>query len=100
MGSLTPLNRILNIGDNVKDDLILNVKCDDNTNERDFYYNGITNGDIDAFLCPAFYGQEDQLVSTSADSKTCPDIMASFPSDTYITEHTDALTAGTYSDLY
>ena len=47
MGSLTPMNRILNIGDNVRDDLILNVKCDDGTNERDYYYNDITKDDVD-----------------------------------------------------
>jgi len=53
VGTLTPLDRLLNLGDNVVDDLILEVKCDDNTNSREFWYNGITRDHIGTALCPA-----------------------------------------------
>jgi len=75
MGALSPLNRILNIGDNVEDNLILNVKCDDGTNERDFYYNGITKDDINQWLCPAYYldTEGERTLVTDAAGDTCDD---------------------------
>ena len=88
MGTLTPRGRLLNIGDNVQDDLILNVKCDDSTNERDFWYNGITYAHVGSNLCPAYYGEESggALVAAGVDGDgaqmtTCPDQMATYPTD-------------------
>ena len=86
IGSLTPLERILDIGDNVQDDLILNVRCDDNTNERDFWYNGITYGDVGSFICPAYYGEESGgQLTYSPDGMTCDDQISGYPTDNYIT---------------
>ena len=43
IGTLTPLDRLLEIGgDWVRDNLVLEVKCDDNTNMREFWYNDIS----------------------------------------------------------
>ena len=56
IGTLTPLDRLLNLGQNVQDDLVLEVKCSDNANMREFWYNGISTDEIGTPLCPSPYG--------------------------------------------
>ena len=89
IGTLTPLDRLLNLGDNVQDDLVLEVKCDDNTNSREFWYNGIGTEHIGTPICPSPFGvQEDGVLQLAdgASPNTCPDQLATFPTDNAISD--------------
>jgi len=94
VGTLTPLNRLLNIGDTAEDDLILNVKCDDNTNYRDFWYNGISANDVGFGLCPAYYGEESNGALTYTDGNTCGDQLSGYPADNSISGYEDIPQSG------
>lgn len=80
IGTLTPLDRLLNIGDNVRDDLVLEVRCDDSTNSRQFWYNDISMDMVGHALCPSYFGEESGgVLEEAADTpdgemgSTCPD---------------------------
>jgi len=80
IGTLTPLDRLLDIGDNAIDNLILEVKCSDDTNLREFWYNNVPFEMVGTPLCPANYGEDGDGFYTEATpledgtpGSTCPD---------------------------
>jgi len=87
IGTLTPLDRLLNLGDNVEDNLVLEVKCDDNTNSREFWYNGIGMDTIGTPVCPSYYGEEgDGTLEIAGNPMTCPDQVGSFPEENALSD--------------
>jgi hypothetical protein len=96
IGTLTPLDRLLNLGTLQVDDLVLEVKCADHpdyptgydANVREFWYSDIRSDVIGSPVCPSPYGvegcgpSEDCLELATPDTpNTCPDQLATFPTD-------------------
>ena len=104
IGTLTPLDRLLNLGDFAQDNLILDLKCADETNERQFWYNEITYDDIGTPVCPSPYGEEGDGIKEIANNPlTCPDQLATFPNDNVLSDQYEqeggSLICSAYSDI-
>ena len=88
VGTLTPLDRLLNQGDNVEDNLVLEIRCDDGTNVREFWYNNIGTENIGTPLCMSYYGEEgDGSLEIASNPMTCPDQLETFPTSNSISGH-------------
>ena len=88
IGTLTPLDRLLNLGDFAIDNLVLEVNCGDNTNVREFWYNNIQAENIGTPLCMSNYGEEGNgSLEIASNPMTCPDQLESFPTSNAISGH-------------
>ena len=93
IGTLTPLDRLLNLGSLATDNLVLEVKCDDEdvgspTNKREFWYNDVTSDTIGKAICPSPYGEEGDGVLVLANDQhdgMCPDQLNTYPDANEIT---------------
>jgi hypothetical protein len=72
IGTLTPLDRLLNLGSLATDNLVLEVKCDDNTNKREFWYNDVTSDTIGKPICPSYYCENEDDENADQDNVCDP----------------------------